>query len=176
MFAGILYGAMYGGSTTVDPAEHAGRERVDDDRPRGEQDGQERRGAAALATAAIGSFVAGTLATMALTFLAPAIAELAFLFGPQDYFALIVWPSRPYRSCWAPRGVRGFISCSSASLWGGGNRRPTAQPACLRPADLLAASNHARAGWRISRRRDLLRRQQVSKAPPASIRCPAAPG
>ncbi|MBR3190351.1 tripartite tricarboxylate transporter permease, partial [Bosea sp. (in: a-proteobacteria)] len=48
------------------------------------------RGAAALATAAIGSFVAGTIGTLALTFLAPAIAELAFVFGPEDYFALMV--------------------------------------------------------------------------------------
>ena len=48
------------------------------------------RGAAALATAAIGSFVAGTVATVALTFLAPAIAKLAVQLGPADYFALIV--------------------------------------------------------------------------------------
>ena len=48
------------------------------------------RGAAALTTAAIGSFVAGTLATIALTFFAPPLAKLALRFGPAEYFALTV--------------------------------------------------------------------------------------
>src|SRR5690606_18787403 len=48
------------------------------------------RGGAALATAAIGSFVAGTLSTLATTFVAPALARVALLFQPADYFALIV--------------------------------------------------------------------------------------
>ena len=48
------------------------------------------RGAAALATAAIGSFVAGTLATLALTFVAPLMVEIALEFGEAEYVALIV--------------------------------------------------------------------------------------
>ena len=48
------------------------------------------RGAAALTTAAIGSFVAGTLATLALTFFAPPLASVALRFGPAEYFALTV--------------------------------------------------------------------------------------
>jgi putative tricarboxylic transport membrane protein len=48
------------------------------------------RGAQALATAAIGSFVAGTIATLALTFVAPVMVKLALLFGPAEYFALMV--------------------------------------------------------------------------------------
>ena len=48
------------------------------------------RGAAALSTAAIGSFVAGTLGTLALTFLAPIFVKLALLFGPAEYFSLMV--------------------------------------------------------------------------------------
>ena len=48
------------------------------------------RGAAALSTAAIGSFVAGTLGTLALTFLAPLFVKLALLFGPAEYFSLMV--------------------------------------------------------------------------------------
>ena len=47
-------------------------------------------GGAALATAAIGSFVAGTLATLALTFVAPLMVRVALSFGPADYFALMV--------------------------------------------------------------------------------------
>ena len=48
------------------------------------------RGAAALTTAAIGSFVAGTLATVALTFFSPPLAALALRFGPAEYFALSI--------------------------------------------------------------------------------------
>ena len=48
------------------------------------------RGAAALATAAIGSFIAGTIATVLLTFLAPVVADFAVGLGPVDYVALMV--------------------------------------------------------------------------------------
>lgn len=48
------------------------------------------RGAQALATAAIGSFIDGTIATIALTFVAPLMVKVALLFGPAEYFALIV--------------------------------------------------------------------------------------
>jgi putative tricarboxylic transport membrane protein len=51
---------------------------------------REGRGAAALTTAAIGSFVAGTLATIALTFFAPPLADMALRFGPAEYFSLTV--------------------------------------------------------------------------------------
>jgi putative tricarboxylic transport membrane protein len=51
---------------------------------------REGRGAAALTTAAIGSFVAGTLATIALTFFAPPLANVALRFGPAEYFSLTI--------------------------------------------------------------------------------------
>src|SRR3990170_8055864 len=51
---------------------------------------REGRGAAALTTAAIGSFVAGTLATLALTLFAPVLARFALRFGPAEYFALTI--------------------------------------------------------------------------------------
>jgi len=63
-----------------------------------------------LATAAIGSFVAGTLATLALTFLAPAIAELAFVFGPADYFALMLLAFTSVSVVLGTSRVRGFIA------------------------------------------------------------------
>ena len=90
MFAGILYGAMYGGSTTSILLNTPGESGSMMTALEGNQMARRGRGAAALATAAIGSFVAGTIATLALTFPAPAIAELAFVFGPADYFALMV--------------------------------------------------------------------------------------
>src|SRR5262245_29835767 len=90
MFAGILYGAMYGGSTTSILLNTPGESGAIMTALEGNRMARRGRGAAALATAAIGSFVAGTLATLVLTFAAPAVAELAFVFGPADYFALMV--------------------------------------------------------------------------------------
>jgi putative tricarboxylic transport membrane protein len=88
MFGGIYYGAMYGGSTTSillnAPGESASMAAAIE----GHQMARRGRAAAALATAAIGSFVAGTLATAALTFFAPPLASVALRFGPAEYFAL----------------------------------------------------------------------------------------
>ncbi|KSV77431.1 tripartite tricarboxylate transporter TctA [Sinorhizobium sp. GL2] len=90
MFAGIYYGAMYGGSTTSillnTPGESASIVTALD----GHAMARKGRGAQALATAAIGSFVAGTIATVALTFVAPLMVKMALLFGPTEYFALMV--------------------------------------------------------------------------------------
>jgi len=90
MFGGIYYGAMYGGSTTSilinAPGETASIITAID----GHMMARQGRGAAALTTAAIGSFVAGTLATLALTFTAPALASFALHFGPAEYFALTI--------------------------------------------------------------------------------------
>src|SRR5918993_1281261 len=90
MFAGIYYGAMYGGSTTAillnTPGESGSIVTAID----GNMMARKGRGAQALATAAIGSFVAGTIATLALTFVAPVMVKLALLFGPAEYFALMV--------------------------------------------------------------------------------------
>ncbi|MCB4769585.1 tripartite tricarboxylate transporter permease [Ancylobacter sp. Lp-2] len=90
MFAGILYGAMYGGSTTSILLNTPGESGSMMTALEGNQMARRGRGAAALATAAIGSFVAGTIGTLALSFVAPAVSELAFIFGPEDYFALMV--------------------------------------------------------------------------------------
>jgi putative tricarboxylic transport membrane protein len=68
------------------------------------------RGAAALATAAIGSFIAGTIATLALTFAAPVVAELAFIFTPADYFALTIMAFTSVAVVMGASRVRGFIS------------------------------------------------------------------
>ena len=88
MFGGIYYGAMYGGSTTSillnTPGETGSIATAID----GHAMARQGRAAAALATAAIGSFVAGTLATLGLTFLAPPLAAAALRFGPAEYFAL----------------------------------------------------------------------------------------
>ena len=88
MMAGIFYGSMYGGSTTSIllnlPGEAASVVTCID----GYQMAKKGRAGAALAIAAIGSFVAGTVAVIGLTFFAPPLAEFALDFGPPEYFAL----------------------------------------------------------------------------------------
>ena len=88
MFGGIYYGAMYGGSTTSILLNTPGETGAIATAIDGHQMALKGRGAAALTTAAIGSFVAGTLATLALALFAPALASVALEFGPAEYFAL----------------------------------------------------------------------------------------
>ncbi|MFP5336416.1 MAG: tripartite tricarboxylate transporter permease [Actinomycetes bacterium] len=90
MFAGIYYGGMYGGSTTSILLNTPGESASIVTALEGNAMARAGRGAAALATAAIGSFVAGTLATAVLTLVAPTVADLAVRLGPQDYVALMV--------------------------------------------------------------------------------------
>jgi putative tricarboxylic transport membrane protein len=90
MFAGIYYGGMYGGSTTSILLNTPGESASIVTALEGNKMARAGRGGPALATAAIGSFVAGLLATLALAFLAPHIVKLAFVFGPREYFALMV--------------------------------------------------------------------------------------
>jgi len=88
MMAGIFYGAMYGGSTTSIlvniPGEAASVVTCID----GYQMALKGRAGPALGIAAIGSFIAGTIGVIGLTFVAPPLAEFALKFGPPEYFAL----------------------------------------------------------------------------------------
>jgi putative tricarboxylic transport membrane protein len=68
------------------------------------------RASAALATAALGSFVAGTIGTVGLTFLAPVLVTLALSFGPAEYFALIVLAFTTISAVLGASPLRGFIS------------------------------------------------------------------
>ncbi|PZR53485.1 tripartite tricarboxylate transporter permease [Xylanimonas oleitrophica] len=90
VFAGIYYGGMYGGSTTSILLNTPGESASIVTALEGNRMARAGRGAAALATAAIGSFVAGTVATVALTFVAPVVARWAVRLGEPDYFALMV--------------------------------------------------------------------------------------
>lgn len=90
LFAGIYYGAMYGGSTTSILLNTPGESATIITALEGHQMARKGRAAAALATAAIGSFVAGTIGTLGLTFVAPPLVEFALQFGPADYFSLMV--------------------------------------------------------------------------------------
>ncbi len=90
MLAGIYYGGMYGGSTTSIMLNTPGESASIIAALEGNKMARQGRGAAALATAAIGSFVAGTIATLGLTFVAPFMVDVALSFGPPEYFALMV--------------------------------------------------------------------------------------
>ena len=91
MFAGIYYGAMYGGSTTTILLNTPGESASIATALEGNKMARRGRAGPALATAAIGSFVAGTIATLLLTVLAPIVVEVALKFGPAEYFALMVF-------------------------------------------------------------------------------------
>lgn len=110
MFAGILYGAMYGGSTSSILLNTPGESGSMITALEGNQMARNGRGAAALATAAMGSFVAGTIGTILLTLLAAPITELAFLFGPSEYFALMVLAFTTVSVVLGTSLVKGFIS------------------------------------------------------------------
>lgn len=91
MLASIYYGAMYGGSTTSIllkvPGEAASVVTCID----GYEMAKKGRAGPALAIAAIGSFIAGTLAVCALALVGPAFAKFAVSFGPPEYFALALF-------------------------------------------------------------------------------------
>jgi putative tricarboxylic transport membrane protein len=89
-FAGIYYGAMYGGSTTSILLNTPGESGSMVTAMEGNKMAKSGRAGAALATAAIGSFVAGTIATVVVTFFAPLLAEYAVRLGPPEYFLLMV--------------------------------------------------------------------------------------
>lgn len=90
MLAGIYYGAQYGGSTTAIlinlPGEPSSAVTALD----GYQMARKGRAGQALAIAAIGSFFAGTVATLVIAAFAPILASVALQFGPAEYFSLIV--------------------------------------------------------------------------------------
>ncbi|MFT3718282.1 tripartite tricarboxylate transporter permease [Pseudorhodoferax sp.] len=89
-FSGIYYGAMYGGSTTSILLNTPGETSSMVTALEGNKMAKSGRAGAALATAAIGSFVAGTIATVVVTLFAPGVAEFAVRLGPPEYFMLML--------------------------------------------------------------------------------------
>ncbi len=110
MFAGILYGALYGGSTTSILLNTPGESASIITALEGNKMARAGRGGPALATSAIGSFVAGLIATLALAFVAPYIVKLALVFGPREYFALMVLAFVTVSSAFGNSALRGLTS------------------------------------------------------------------
>jgi putative tricarboxylic transport membrane protein len=90
MLSGIYYGAQYGGSTTAILVNLPGESSSVVTALDGYKMARNGQAGKALATAAIGSFFAGTVATILLALFAPPLADLALKFGPAEYFSLMV--------------------------------------------------------------------------------------
>jgi putative tricarboxylic transport membrane protein len=90
LFAGIYYGSQYGGTLTSVLVSVPGESSTVMTSIDGYQLALQGRAGPALGIAAIGSFIAGTLGTVGLMLLAPALARAALAFGPPEYFALVV--------------------------------------------------------------------------------------
>ena len=90
MLAGIYYGAQYGGSTTAILVNIPGESSSVITCIDGYQMARQGRAGPALAIAALGSFFAGSVATLIIALFAPPLAEVALKFGPAEYFSLMV--------------------------------------------------------------------------------------
>ena len=91
MLAGIYYGAQYGGSTTAILINLPGESSAAVTALDGHQMARQGRAGPALATAALGSFFAGTVATVIVALFAPPLVDVALEFGPAEYFSLVVF-------------------------------------------------------------------------------------
>lgn len=118
MFAGIYYGGMYGGSTTAILINAPGESASLATALEGSKMAKAGRGGPALSTAAIGSFVAGTIATIGLAFLAPLLVEVAVKFGPWDYFALMVLAFVTVSATFGDSPLRGITSLTAGLVLG----------------------------------------------------------
>ncbi|MFM8623355.1 MAG: tripartite tricarboxylate transporter permease [Betaproteobacteria bacterium] len=118
MFAGIYYGAAYGGSTTSILLNTPGESSTVVTALEGNLMARRGRAGQALATAALGSFVAGTIGTIALTFIAPLVVEWALAFGPAEYFSLMVLSLVAVSAVLGRSVLRGLVSLFAGLLLG----------------------------------------------------------
>jgi len=109
-FAGIYYGAMYGGSTTSILLNTPGETASMVTAMEGNKMAKSGRAGAALATAAIGSFVAGTIATVFVTLFAPLVANYAVKLGPPEYFCLMLLALATVSAVLGQSTLRGLTS------------------------------------------------------------------
>jgi len=110
VFAGIYYGAMYGGSTTSILLNTPGETATMVTAMEGNKMAKSGRAGAALASSAIGSFVAGTIATVLVTLFAPMLAEFAVRLGPPEYFMLMVLAFTTVSAVLGQSTVRGLTA------------------------------------------------------------------
>ncbi|WP_251045080.1 tripartite tricarboxylate transporter permease [Arthrobacter sp. ISL-5] len=110
MFAGIYYGGMYGGSTTSILLNTPGESSSVITAIEGNRMAKAGRAAQALATAAIGSFVAGTIGTALLVVFTPIVVDFAVSLGSPSYFAIMVLALLAVTAVLGASRLRGFAS------------------------------------------------------------------
>src|SRR6185295_9089516 len=110
MFAGIFYGGMYGGSTTSILLNTPGESSSVITAIEGHKMAKAGRAAQALATAAIGSFIAGTIGTVLLVVLAPVVVKFAVSLGGPSYFAIMVLSLLAVTAVLGKSRLRGFCA------------------------------------------------------------------
>jgi putative tricarboxylic transport membrane protein len=110
MFAGIYYGGMYGGSTTSILLNTPGESATVVTAIEGHKMAKAGRAAQALATAAIGSFIAGTIGTALLVVLAPVVVKFAVSLGAPTYLAIMVLALVAVTAVLGSSKIRGFAS------------------------------------------------------------------
>lgn len=110
IFAGIYYGSLYGGAITSILLNTPGEAGSVATALEGYPLAKSGRAGPALATAVLGSFTAGTISTVALTFLAPLVANLAQTFQATDYFALMVFAFVSVTALVGRSAIRGMLS------------------------------------------------------------------
>lgn len=110
MFAGVYYGGMYGGSTTSILLNTPGESSTVITAIEGHKMAKAGRAAQALATAAIGSFVAGTIGTALLVTLAPIVVKFAVSLGAPSYLAIMILALIAVTAVLGASKLRGFAS------------------------------------------------------------------
>ena len=110
LFAGIYYGAMYGGSTTSILLNTPGESATIVTALEGNKMAKRGRAGAALATSAIGSFIAGSIATLLLALAAPQLAEIAITVQPAGFLALIITAFATVGTLLGSSRIRGLVS------------------------------------------------------------------
>ncbi len=110
LFAGIYYGGMFGGSTTSILLNTPGESASVMTTIEGNKMAKKGRAAQALATAAIGSFIAGTIGTLLVAFFTPALAEQAVKIGAPTYFAIMLLALVLITAVFGASRLRGFIA------------------------------------------------------------------
>ena len=118
MFAAVFYGAMYGGSTTSILLNTPGEAGAVITSVEGHKMAKKGRAGAALTTAALGSFVAGLIATIFLAAAAPTLADLALKVQPAGYVALIVFAFAAVGTLLGSSRTRGLVSLSVGLIIG----------------------------------------------------------
>jgi putative tricarboxylic transport membrane protein len=110
MFAGIFYGGMYGGSTTSILLNTPGESSSVVTAIEGNKMAKGGRAAQALATAAIGSFIAGTIGTLLLALLMPQVVKFAVSLGAPEYFAIMLLAFVGASAVLGSSRIRGFAA------------------------------------------------------------------